>query len=97
LYGTTGLELSDDTSIANKSAGADVLDLEANQVRRTQLTVNREVEQSEVPCGGMAVSMATSLPSRPPLRSHERSMVAQRPVSAPQRTFLVTTVTLLVN
>ena len=52
LYGTTGLELSDNSSIANKSTGADVLDLEANEVRSSQLAVDREVEQREVSCRG---------------------------------------------
>jgi hypothetical protein len=65
LYRTFGLQLSDDRTIANDGPGTDVLDLEANQVRRSQLAVDRKVEQGEVPCRGSHLESNTDRPHLP--------------------------------
>lgn len=46
---STSLELNDNCAIANDGAGADVLNLEADQVGCSKLTVDGEVEEREVP------------------------------------------------
>ena len=51
LDGATGLELGNDPTIADESARADILCLETDQVRRPQLAVDSQVEESEVPGG----------------------------------------------